>query len=49
MLLSLYEGIKFVPCDLNAIFTAVFVDAGFGENPNSSSQLGFLITLTDNH
>lgn len=42
------KGINFIPLDLDTVFMAVFVDAGFAANPDSSSQLGFVITLMDN-
>lgn len=40
---------NFVPLDLDYLVMAVFVDDGFGANPDSSSQLGLLITLMDKH
>lgn len=43
------QGLRFVPLDLDSIVMAVFVDAGFATNPDSSSQLGFIITLIDTH
>lgn len=47
MLNSPEKGLNFVPLDLDSIVMAVFVDAGFGANLDSSSQLGFIITVMD--
>ena len=47
LLNSIEKGLNFVPPDLDSIVMAVFVDAGFGANLDSSSQLGFIITLMD--
>lgn len=44
---SVDKGINFVSLDLDSLNMAVFVDEGFTSNPESSSQLGFLITLVD--
>lgn len=43
------QKLRFVPLDLNSIFMAVFADAGFATNRDSSSQLGFIITSKDAH
>lgn len=49
MLKSKEKGIRFVPLDLDSMFMAVFVDAGFGANPDSSSPLGFIVTIMGIH
>jgi len=41
------EGIQFVPQDPDTLRLAVFIDASFANNPDSSSQLGIVITLMD--
>lgn len=47
MLATVDKGLKYVPLDLNSLIMDVFVDAGFGTNKDSSSQLGFRIKLMD--
>lgn len=42
-------GLKFVPLDPATIVMAVFADASFATNKDSTSQLGYLITLMDEH
>lgn len=41
------KGLKFVFIALDTLFMAVFVDPGSAANPDSSSQLGFVITMMD--
>ena len=42
-------GLRFLPLHLDSLCIAVFVDAGFEANPDSSSQLGFIVTLMYKH
>lgn len=42
-----YKVLRFFPLLLDCVVMAVFVDAGFGANPDSLSQLSFIITLID--
>lgn len=41
------RGLKFVQLDLDSIHQVVFADASFTNNPDGSSQIGFVIILTD--
>lgn len=41
------KELLFVPLDLTTIHVAVFIDASFATNKKLTSQLGFLICLTD--
>lgn len=41
------NGLQYVPLELDSLAMEVFVDVGFAANPDSSSQLGFIITLMD--
>lgn len=49
MLNSHDKSIMFVPLDLDSLAMTVFVDAGSVANADSSSQLGFMITLMKNN
>ena len=40
-------GLKFVHLDHSTLNIAVFVDASFANNPDLTSQLGFVVTLMD--
>jgi hypothetical protein len=41
------RGLTFVPLDLNFLSLLVFTDASFANNRDLSSQIGFVIVLTD--
>jgi hypothetical protein len=41
------RGLTFVPLDLNSLSLLVFTDASFANNKDLSSQIGFVIVLTD--
>lgn len=41
------QGLNFFPLNRNSLRIAVFVDAGFGTNPDLLSQLGFIVILMD--
>jgi hypothetical protein len=41
------RGLTFVPLDLNSLSVMVFTDASFANNRDLSSQIGFVIVLTD--
>lgn len=47
LLISVEEGIKVIPLDLDCTFIAVFLDADFAPRFDSYLQLGFLITVND--
>lgn len=40
-----HDGLKFVQLYLSSKVMTAFVDAGFGINPEMSSQIGFLVAL----
>ena len=41
------RGLTFVPLDLNSLSLLVFTDASFANNRDLSSQIGFVLVLTD--
>jgi hypothetical protein len=41
------RGLRYVPLDLNSLQLLVFTDASFANNKDLSSQMGYVITLTD--
>jgi hypothetical protein len=41
------RGLTFVPLDMNSLSLLVFTDASFANNKDLSSQIGFVIVLTD--
>ena len=41
------RGLKFVKLDINTLQLVVFTDASFANNKDLSSQIGYVITLTD--
>jgi hypothetical protein len=41
------RGLTFVPLDLNSLSVMAFTDASFANNKDLSSQIGFVIVLTD--
>ena len=41
------RGLRFVPLDLETLKLVVFADASFANNPDGSSQIGFIIVLAD--
>lgn len=46
---SFDKEISFLSLDVDSLFKAVFVDAGFASNPDSLLHIGSLITLMDNY
>ncbi len=40
-------GLKFVKLDIKTLYFAVFVDSSFANNPDFSSQLGYVLCLMD--
>ncbi|KAI0994317.1 hypothetical protein K3495_g13865 [Podosphaera aphanis] len=43
------RGLKFVPLDINSLQLLVFTDASFAGNKDLSSQIGYVIVMTDKH
>ncbi|RAL58471.1 hypothetical protein DID88_005175 [Monilinia fructigena] len=41
------RGLKFVPLDKDSLQIVAFTDASFANNPDLSSQIGYIIALTD--
>ena len=41
------RGLTFVPLDINSLSLLIFTDASFANNKDLSSQIGFVIVLTD--
>ena len=41
------RGLTFVPLDMKSLSLLVFTDASFANNKDLSSQIGFIIVLTD--
>jgi len=41
------RGLRFVPLDLATIRIAVFTDSSFANNPDMSTQIGFVTVITD--
>jgi hypothetical protein len=41
------RGLKFVKLDINTLQLVVFADASFANNKDLSSQIGYVIVLTD--
>jgi hypothetical protein len=44
---NLTRGLTFVPLDINSLNLVIFTDASFANNKDLSSQIGYVIVLTD--
>ena len=42
------RGLRFIPLDIQSLKLVVFTDASFANNKDFTSQIGFIICLTDN-